>query len=64
MLLDQAGALTVAGWADRVDRIAATSPELDAPAVLLRPDGHIAWAGEDQDELKRALGRWFGGASG
>jgi hypothetical protein len=22
--------------------------ELDVPAVLLRPGGHVAWAGEDQ----------------
>jgi hypothetical protein len=24
------------------------SEELDVPAVLLRPDGHVAWVGEDQ----------------
>ncbi|WP_278312503.1 rifampin monooxygenase [Lolliginicoccus levis] len=63
-LLDQAGTLSVDGWTDRVDRIVETSAEVDAPAVLLRPDGHVAWAGEDQGELERALGRWFGDAAG
>ncbi len=30
-------------------------------AVLIRPDGHVAWAGDPSDpELPRALGRWFG----
>lgn len=30
-------------------------------AVLLRPDGHVAWAGEGTaDGLVAALGRWFG----
>jgi 2-polyprenyl-6-methoxyphenol hydroxylase-like FAD-dependent oxidoreductase len=31
------------------------------PAVLIRPDGHVAWAGELTDpELPRALATWFG----
>ena len=31
------------------------------PAVLIRPDGHVAWAGELTDpELPRALTTWFG----
>jgi len=30
------------------------------PAVLIRPDGYVAWAGELADpELFRALTRWF-----
>lgn len=30
-------------------------------AVLVRPDGHVAWAGETSDpELARAAARWFG----
>ncbi|WP_405591098.1 rifampin monooxygenase [Streptomyces sp. NBC_01190] len=33
---------------------------LDFPAVLLRPDGHVAWVGEDQTELTGQLPRWFG----
>jgi 2-polyprenyl-6-methoxyphenol hydroxylase-like FAD-dependent oxidoreductase len=60
LLLDQAGRLSVAGWADRVDHVADVSEELAAPAVLLRPDGHVAWAGDDQDELLSQLSRWFG----
>ncbi|AWI31480.1 rifampin monooxygenase [Streptomyces tirandamycinicus] len=63
LLLDQTGRLSVAGWADRVDRVADTSEELDAPAVLLRPDGHVAWAGDDQRELLDRLPRWFGAAA-
>jgi 2-polyprenyl-6-methoxyphenol hydroxylase-like FAD-dependent oxidoreductase len=35
---------------------------VDPPAaVLVRPDGHVAWAGEGGDAgLARALARWFG----
>ena len=62
MLLDQTGALSVGGWAERVDRLADVSDELDAPAVLLRPDGYVAWIGGDQDELDERLGAWFGEA--
>ncbi|MFE0254003.1 rifampin monooxygenase [Streptomyces sp. NPDC059010] len=64
LLLDQTGRLSVAGWADRVDHVADVSDELDVPAVLLRPDGHVAWAGEDQRGLLGQLPRWFGAASG
>ena len=33
------------------------------PAVLIRPDGHVAWAGDLTDpELPRALATWFGAA--
>jgi rifampicin monooxygenase len=64
LLLDRTGRLSVAGWADRVDHVTDVSGELDAPAVLLRPDGHVAWIGEDQDDLLRHLPRWFGAASG
>jgi len=42
LLLDQTGRLSVAGWADRVDHVVDVSEELDVPAVLLRPDGHVA----------------------
>ncbi|MGW5879902.1 rifampin monooxygenase [Nocardiopsis terrae] len=64
LLLDQTGRLSVEGWADRVDHVVDTSEELDVPAVLLRPDGHVAWAGEDQGSLLDELPRWFGAASG
>ncbi|MER0427572.1 rifampin monooxygenase [Streptomyces microflavus] len=60
LLLDRTGELSVAGWEDRVDHVADAAEELDAPAVLLRPDGHVAWAGEEQKELNGALPQWFG----
>ncbi|MEV4385254.1 rifampin monooxygenase [Micromonospora sp. NPDC049580] len=60
LLLDQTGRLSVAGWADRVDHVVDVSAELDVPAVLLRPDGHVAWAGDDQTDLVGQLPRWFG----
>jgi hypothetical protein len=34
------------------------------PAVLIRPDGHVAWVGALTDpELPRALSTWFGAAT-
>jgi rifampicin monooxygenase len=59
LLLDQTGQLSVAGWADRVDHVIDVSEELDLPAVLLRPDGHLAWAGHDQTDLLSQLPNWF-----
>jgi 2-polyprenyl-6-methoxyphenol hydroxylase-like FAD-dependent oxidoreductase len=64
LLLDQTGRLSVAGWADRVDHVVDVSEELDVPAALLRPDGHVAWVGEDQQDLLAQLPRWFGAAAG
>jgi rifampicin monooxygenase len=63
LLLDQTGSLSVAGWSDRVDHVVDVSEELDVPAVLLRPDGHVAWAGDDQQELLDRLPLWFGAAA-
>lgn len=60
LLLDQTGRLSAAGWADRVDHVVDVSEELDVPAVLLRPDGHIAWVGENQRDVREHLSRWFG----
>jgi hypothetical protein len=60
LLLDRTGSLPVSGWADRVDHVADTSADLAEPAVLLRPDGHVAWAGSDRRELEARLARWFG----
>jgi 2-polyprenyl-6-methoxyphenol hydroxylase-like FAD-dependent oxidoreductase len=62
LLLDQTGRLSVAGWADRVDHVVDVSEELDVPEVLLRPDGHVAWVGEDQQDLSAQLPKWFGAA--
>ncbi|MFF5427760.1 MULTISPECIES: rifampin monooxygenase [unclassified Streptomyces] len=64
LLLDRTGHLSVAGWEDRVDHVVDPVEELDAPAVLLRPDGHVAWVGEDQRELLARLSEWFGTATG
>lgn len=60
LLLDGTGRLSVEGWADRVDHVVDVSEDLDVPAVLLRPDGHVAWVGEDQEEFLEQLRRWFG----
>ncbi|MFE9738767.1 rifampin monooxygenase [Streptomyces sp. NPDC006477] len=62
LLLDRTGRLSVEGWADRVDHVVDAAEELDVPAVLLRPDGHVAWVGEDQRELLGRLTEWFGAA--
>ncbi|MFE2013377.1 rifampin monooxygenase [Streptomyces sp. NPDC059491] len=67
LLLDRTGGLSVEGWADRVDRVAlgeedAADVILDVPALLLRPDGHVAWVGDDGRELADHLSRWFGAA--
>ncbi|WP_034091463.1 rifampin monooxygenase [Streptacidiphilus albus] len=64
LLLDRTGGLSVAGWADRVDHVVDAGEELDVPAVLLRPDGHVAWVGEDQQDLLAHLPTWFGAAAG
>ncbi|WP_072803545.1 rifampin monooxygenase [Rhodococcoides yunnanense] len=60
LLLDQSGALSVDRWGDRVDHVVDTSADVGFPAVLLRPDGHVAWAGDTQAELDIHLARWFG----
>jgi bifunctional hydroxylase/dehydrase len=60
------------GWRDRVDVVTATAdvrPEdgdlAGTTAVLLRPDGHVAWAAPGSHlDLKASLARWFGPATG
>jgi 2-polyprenyl-6-methoxyphenol hydroxylase-like FAD-dependent oxidoreductase len=70
--LGNAGGLDIAPWADRVKRIDAVYggawelPVIGAvpapSAVLIRPDGHVAWVGDDTDSgLQDALTTWFGG---
>ncbi|MGA1838430.1 FAD-dependent monooxygenase [Herbiconiux sp. 11R-BC] len=61
-LLDPSGSFSAAGWADRVDHLVEAIPGLEAAAVLLRPDGYVAWAGDEQRGLERSLARWFGAA--
>ena len=63
LLLDRTERLTVGGWSDRVDHLADPTAALDAPGVLLRPDGHVAWIGDDQQNLDENLARWFGDPS-
>ncbi|TDP90001.1 rifampin monooxygenase [Labedaea rhizosphaerae] len=60
LVLDRTERLSAGGWSDRVDLIADPTAALDAPAVLLRPDGYVAWIGEDQQDLDDHLTRWFG----
>ena len=60
LLLDRTERLTVGGWSDRVDYLADPTAALDVPCVLLRPDGHVAWIGDDQQDLDDHLSRWFG----
>ncbi|CCH32750.1 FAD-dependent monooxygenase [Actinosynnema sp. NPDC047251] len=50
-----------APWADRVTAVAGRpDPAPGAAGLLVRPDGHVAWAGADPDGARAALGRWFG----
>jgi len=72
VLLDlSGGAMPTAdmtGWKDRVDLVVAEpTPDIPATAVLLRPDGHVAWAGSagaEDEGLAAALSRWFGTPAG
>ncbi|MFJ9567899.1 FAD-dependent monooxygenase [Streptomyces fuscichromogenes] len=54
----------VAGRAERLTAVAVKpSAQIPAEAVLLRPDGHVAWAGSaaaDAEGLAAAVNAWFG----
>jgi 2-polyprenyl-6-methoxyphenol hydroxylase-like FAD-dependent oxidoreductase len=54
----------VRGWTDRVTAVPAQRPAdgplADAGALLLRPDGCVAWVGAAGTGLLTALDRWFG----
>jgi 3-(3-hydroxy-phenyl)propionate hydroxylase len=69
--LGEPGAFDITPWADRVQLIDATYDgvwelpgigAVTAPtAVLIRPDGHVAWVGDRTDPgLSDALTTWFG----
>ncbi|EAP99725.1 putative monooxygenase [Janibacter sp. HTCC2649] len=60
LLLDRTGHLVVGGWSDRVDYLGDRTVGLEAPCILLRPDGHVAWVGDGQQDLDQHLARWFG----
>ncbi len=72
ILLDFDGGVVDAlrGWADRVDIISTTIADRPAAAMLIRPDGYVAWATDTfgaagEAGLRAALQRWFGpGSSG
>ncbi|MCW2898526.1 MAG: pcpB10 [Streptosporangiaceae bacterium] len=58
-----------AGWRERIDIVTATprgggrTPLDGTAAVLIRPDGYVAWAGPgSHHDLSAALDRWFGPA--
>ncbi|MFD0319275.1 FAD-dependent monooxygenase [Streptomyces flavalbus] len=50
------------GWEGRVSTVigALPAPFDEVAALLVRPDGYIAWAGGDESGLDKALHRWFG----
>ncbi|MFD5747447.1 hypothetical protein [Streptomyces sp. NPDC127033] len=45
--------------ADRVRLVHRPVPDPDAAALLVRPDGYVAWAGADTAGLRDALDRWY-----
>jgi 2-polyprenyl-6-methoxyphenol hydroxylase-like FAD-dependent oxidoreductase len=75
VLLEFGGpSLDIGAWTDRVPHVSATytgpwelpvTGEVAAPtAVLVRPDGYVAWVGEDSSErLTEALTTWCGAAN-
>ncbi|MFG1610209.1 FAD-dependent monooxygenase [Actinoplanes sp. NPDC049265] len=62
VLLDFAGSLreAAAPWHDRVRYVPGPAEnDLGFDAVLIRPDGIVAWAGGDVPSLTEALNRWW-----
>jgi hypothetical protein len=73
LLLDLSGGTQLpaaaAGWKDRVDTVAAHCARPPAGALLIRPDGYVAWAAtldepteQVLNTLNTALTTWFGTA--
>jgi 2-polyprenyl-6-methoxyphenol hydroxylase-like FAD-dependent oxidoreductase len=63
--LDAHVAPAVRGWADRVDIVSAGMADRPAAAMLIRPDGYVAWATDTfgpaaEMGLQAALERWCG----
>ncbi|MGY4400441.1 FAD-dependent monooxygenase [Bradyrhizobium sp. USDA 3315] len=69
------GDIAIAGWTDRIQLVDAeyrgawelpAHGTVSAPtAVLVRPDGYVAWVGErTQAGLTEALTKWFGASAG
>jgi hypothetical protein len=64
LLLDLSGG-RVAQAIDGIDVVVGQTPDVEACALLIRPDGYVAWAADtfsagDADRLRTALSRWFG----
>ncbi|MEV0070528.1 MULTISPECIES: FAD-dependent monooxygenase [unclassified Amycolatopsis] len=61
---DASLASAVADFQDRVDTVSLTAASIEATALLIRPDGYVAWASSDPEPdvagLQQALARWFG----
>ena len=73
--LGEPGGFDITPWADRVQLVDASYegawelPVLGAvtapTAVLIRPDGYVAWVGDGTDPgLRDALTTWFGALTG
>jgi 2-polyprenyl-6-methoxyphenol hydroxylase-like FAD-dependent oxidoreductase len=66
LLLDVTGALRPAATRGGVDHVTArvvdsvVGTALEADRVLVRPDGHVCWAGPAGSSPDSALRRWFG----
>ncbi len=73
--LGERGGFDIGPWGDRVQMVDATSdgpwelpvvgPVSAPPAVLVRPDGYVAWVGDPAEAgLGEALTTWFGAPAG
>ncbi len=72
--LGEPGGIDIGGWADRVQLVDAAyvgpwelpvvGPVSAPTALLIRPDGYVAWVGHRSDTgLRDALATWFGTSS-